>query len=325
MPRYPAGARTEVNLVPTARFADDRHGRAFVQTADAPVARARARSDVEPDAARARYPALRRRRRRSRRACSRRTRRCRGGRRRFARAHIVLIHVVLRHELDELIRIFGIGRIAGFVNFARELVGIVAVIERIFIAIFLQKRSVILNRLEPRIVGAERPGNRDVFAIFVFLRRARNRTGRSGSLDAEQVFGLPDGAFAPSGFERGLRERYRCRHARRPVVFAGDGTEKRQKVVGRQLAAGIRSEFRKRRIVFGLFGRSLLRSVGFGRFGFCRFGFGRFGFGCALHRQIAHVHPADDIAQKRAIAADFRDGIRIIFNPSGDRLPGGVI
>ena len=53
--RNPSGARTEVNFVPAVRFADDRHACAFVQAADATIARARARANVEPGAARARH------------------------------------------------------------------------------------------------------------------------------------------------------------------------------------------------------------------------------------------------------------------------------
>ena len=59
--------------------------------------------------------------------------------------HVVLTHVVLVHQADELVRILGIGGVTGFVNFARELVGVIGVFEGVLIARFLQEGRVILD------------------------------------------------------------------------------------------------------------------------------------------------------------------------------------
>ena len=44
-----------------------------------------------------------------------------------------------------------------------------------------------------------------------------------------------------------------------------------------------------------------------------------------MNRQIAHIDPADDVAEECAVAADLCDGVGVLFDPSGDGLTRGII
>ena len=115
-----------------------------------------------------------------------------------------MTHVVLVHQADELVRILGIGGVTGFVNFARELVGVIGVFEGVLIARFLQEGRVILDRFEPSVVFSEAGLNRDESAVLPFLGLVRRRASRARALDAEEVFGRSDRRFTPTRFEGGL-------------------------------------------------------------------------------------------------------------------------